>query len=181
MEGKPQICKKGFHFCENPLDVLNYYDLCDSEFSEVEAIGEVKKDDSKEKSKVVTNKIKIGAKLNLKGFINASFDFLFNLSKINEKSKELINNSRDFSKVATSGDSSQVATSGRNGIVANIGYKGMAKGIKGTWIVLVEYKQNKSRFWYPKNVKCQKVDGTKIKENTYYILENGKFVEMRED
>jgi hypothetical protein len=42
-EGDIKICESGFHFCENPLDVLNYYDLIDSEFAEVEAIGKVKK------------------------------------------------------------------------------------------------------------------------------------------
>jgi hypothetical protein len=24
---KPSICKNGFHFCENPLDVLDFYNL----------------------------------------------------------------------------------------------------------------------------------------------------------
>ena len=32
-EGELKICNSGFHFCENPLDTLNYYDLCDSEFT----------------------------------------------------------------------------------------------------------------------------------------------------
>jgi len=40
-EGPLSLCKSGFHFCENPFDVLNYYDLCDSEFTEVEALGNV--------------------------------------------------------------------------------------------------------------------------------------------
>ena len=35
MEENPECCSKGFHFCENPMDTLNYYDLCESEFAEV--------------------------------------------------------------------------------------------------------------------------------------------------
>lgn len=37
VEGKPVRCgSNGFHACENPLDVLDYYDLCESEFTECE-------------------------------------------------------------------------------------------------------------------------------------------------
>ena len=36
-----KLCKNGFHCCENPLDVLRYYNLCDSEFAEVEAFGKL--------------------------------------------------------------------------------------------------------------------------------------------
>ena len=47
-EGKLDLCSKGgMHFCENPLDVLRYYNLTTSEFAEVEAIGEVVTDGEK--------------------------------------------------------------------------------------------------------------------------------------
>lgn len=29
VSGEPELCAKGFHFCENPLDVLNFYPLKD--------------------------------------------------------------------------------------------------------------------------------------------------------
>ena len=54
--GSPKACSSGIHYCENPLDVLDYYDLVGSEFTEVEALGEVHTDDNK---KFATNKIKI--------------------------------------------------------------------------------------------------------------------------
>lgn len=49
-EPEAKICEKGMHFCENPFDVLNYYDLIRSdgtpnEFAEVEALDEPKTDD----------------------------------------------------------------------------------------------------------------------------------------
>src|SRR3990167_8786012 len=40
-EGDIELCKKGFHFCENPLDTLDYYDLCESEFAEIETDGKL--------------------------------------------------------------------------------------------------------------------------------------------
>jgi hypothetical protein len=51
-----ELCKSGFHFCENPFDVYNYYPKeTNTRICEVEALGEVKK----EGDKSVTNKIKI--------------------------------------------------------------------------------------------------------------------------
>lgn len=70
-------CHKGvMHFCEDPWEVLNHYDLVDdngnfSEFAEVEALGQVWNDGEKR----ATNKIHIGAKLGLKGFLKACIDF----------------------------------------------------------------------------------------------------------
>ena len=59
MKDKPILCKKGFHFCENIADVFNYYNLNEKEtrVCEVEALGDIEKDD--EDSKRATNKIKI--------------------------------------------------------------------------------------------------------------------------
>jgi len=38
-DGDIEICKKGFHFCENLCDVFGYYDFTDSRFFEIEANG----------------------------------------------------------------------------------------------------------------------------------------------
>jgi hypothetical protein len=112
-KGNIKICEKGIHYCENPLDTLNYYNLCDSEFAEILEHGDKvdKKDDD---SKVCTNRIKIGAKLDLKAFIKASFDFLW------EKCKD--KDSGDYSKLASSGYSSQLASSGDYSQLASSGY-----------------------------------------------------------
>ena len=64
-EPKAMICKYGMHFCENPLDVLDYYPLVGddgelNEFAEVEALADVKTNDNK---KFCTTKLKIGAKI----------------------------------------------------------------------------------------------------------------------
>ena len=97
MEGKPKCCGNGFHFCENPLDTLNYYDLCNSTFAEVEAIGDINKPDKedREDSKIATNKIKIGAKLDLTGFVKASVDFLWEKCKIKDN-KQYYYNEQDW-------------------------------------------------------------------------------------
>jgi hypothetical protein len=109
---KAVICDSGFHFCENPLDTLNYYGLCESEFAEVEALGETQTHDSD--SKVCTTKIKIGAKLGLSGFVKASVDFLLEkCKKKGGKNNRILATSGEFSQLAASGDYSQIAASGR--------------------------------------------------------------------
>ena len=68
-EGDIGLCEKGFHFCENPLDVLCYYPLIKSEFAEVEATGKVLT--KKGENKNCTNRIIIKTKLDLHGLDKA--------------------------------------------------------------------------------------------------------------
>jgi hypothetical protein len=73
-EGKIELCNAGFHSCENPFDVLNYYNLCDSNFAEVELSGEILEEND---SKYCSSKIYIKLDLGLKDFIKACIDFQF--------------------------------------------------------------------------------------------------------
>ena len=58
MEESPQCCGRGFHFCTNLADCFNYYSFnTDNKVAEVEALGEIDKDD--DDTKHCTNKIKI--------------------------------------------------------------------------------------------------------------------------
>jgi hypothetical protein len=112
--------KGGFHLYENPLDVLNYYNLCGSEFAEAEALGEIDKHD--QDSKVATTKIKIGARLSLKGFVEASVSFLLDVCKGNLKDYSKLAASGDYSKLAASGYYSKLAASGDSSQLAASGY-----------------------------------------------------------
>ena len=219
--------KGGFHFCENPLDVLDYYNLCDSEFHTVEAAGEIENDGKKS----VTKNLKITATIGLPVFIKASIEYI-RKTCLEEKPKEEASGdsaqlaasgysaqlaasgdsaqlaaSGDYAKLAASGDSAQLAASGYyaklaasgdsaqlaasgysaqlaafgdDSIVAGIGIKNQAKGKTGTWIILAEWKldENKGRY-IPVCVKSAKIDGKRIKADTYYRLEGKKFVEYK--
>lgn len=58
MEESPQCCGRGFHFCTNLADCFNYYSFNTyNKVAEVEALGEIDKDD--DDTKHCTNKIKI--------------------------------------------------------------------------------------------------------------------------
>jgi len=166
-----KICSSGFHFCENPLDVLDYYNLCESEFSEVESIGKAEKHN--EDSKVCTTKIKIGARLSLSSFIKASVDFLMTKTTNNKETAS----SGDYSKLASSGNYSQLEINGSDSVGVAIGIDNQIKGTVGSWITLAEWKHDhKKQRYVPICVKSVKIDGKKIKADTFYKLQKGKFV-----
>ena len=290
-------CHKGvMHFCEDPWEVLNHYDLVDdngnfSEFAEVEALGQVWNDGEKR----ATNKIHIGAKLGLKGFLKACIDFTLEKTKYESNGTNLsgdyakigssgyyakigssgysakigssgysaqigssgysakigssgysakigssgnyaqigssgysaqigssgnyaqIGSSGDYAKIGSSGYSAQIGSSGNSAQIGSSGYSAKigssgnyaqigssgdfakinstgedavimcagsgskAKGKKGSWITLAEWVKDEEKGRYvPVCVKTERVDGEKIKEDTYYTLKNGEFVEVEE-
>ena len=112
------------HFCENPYDVLDCYPLVNedgdiSDFAEVEAVGEVKKDGNKS----ATNKLHIGAKLGLKGFVKACVDFTIEKTRI-ENAEECTDydNGKNYAKIGSSGDSAQIGSSGDYAQIGSSGY-----------------------------------------------------------
>ena len=66
------------------------------------------------------------------------------------------------------------------------GYKGKAKGVIGSYLVLADWEGNENNFWTQeewtlKSAKMVRVDGEKIKANTWYTMENGEIVEVEEE
>ena len=116
-EEAAEICKSGMHFCENPFDVLEYYDLVNTdgsfnEFAEVVALDECLTDDNK---KYCTKKLKIGAKLSFSGFVNACIEFILEKTKIEQTDEEdetVIGSSGNSAQIGSSGDYAQIGSSG---------------------------------------------------------------------
>jgi hypothetical protein len=46
-EGNISVCNSGFHACENPFDVLNYYSDIDGKYCEVEQSGNIQQREDK--------------------------------------------------------------------------------------------------------------------------------------
>ena len=105
---------------------------------------------------------------------------------------------------ASSGNYGNAASSGNCGNAASSGYCGSAKvehtnscaiawgpeskasGVKGSRLVLAEWKSNGGKYWDEetwtfKGAEMVTVDGKNIKENTWYGLRNGKVIEIKED
>ena len=143
-EGAEDICLPGMmHYCNNPFDCLNYYPLVNedgkfSDFAEVKALGNIVRGDDKS----ATNKLHIGAKLGLKGFIKAAIDFtiekttfetsrtLEDISSNDEDSAQIgssgysakIGSSGNSAQIGSSGDSAQIGSSGNSAQIGSSGY-----------------------------------------------------------
>lgn len=118
-KGKILCCNNGFHFCENPFDVLNYYHPNDSRYCEVEGEGEI----DRGAKKVAVSHIHIGDELNWNDFINACVKFIFD--KVNWNSDHMINND-NYSVAKNKGDSSAVTNNGFCSVAMNNGYHSVA-------------------------------------------------------
>ena len=117
-------CKTGFHFCENPFDVFNYYAPSEekgmSRFCEVEGSGEF---DKSENDKAACTHIKINAEIGLNGLIKAGIKFIFD--KVNWKnSKE--SNTGDCSAATNTGDCSAATNTGNWSAATNTGDRSAA-------------------------------------------------------
>ena len=203
-EEKAVPCHRGMHFCKNPFDVLNYYDLVDdngefSDFAEVEAPddAEVKTDDN---IKYCTTKLKVGAKFSFAGFVKTCVDFVIektqtekpdsgNSAQIGSSGYSAqIGSSGDYAKIGSSGDSAQIGSSGDYAKIKSTGYDSViccagddscVSAKKGSWITLAEWKYSYEKGMYvPKCVKTEYVDGERIKEDTMYKLIDGEFTEV---
>ena len=86
-------------------------------------------------------------------------------------------NSGDSSAAVNSGDSSAAEVSGKESVAIALGSESKAKGALGCWLVLAEWKVIGGE-WHRIDVQCVKVDGTVIKADTFYVLENGKVKEV---
>ena len=115
-EPEADLCEKGFHACLDPLDCLNYYNICDSVYHEVE-LDDVSAQRERNDTKVCGKKIRIGAKLSLKDIVKASVDFTMESVK-----KEGGTNSGYSAQLASSGDYAKLASSGYSAKLASSGY-----------------------------------------------------------
>ena len=193
-----KICEKGMmHYCVNPFDVLNFYDLVDesgkfSDFSEVNALDQPI---SGSNGKFATKKLHIGAKLSFAGFIKACIDYTKEQTIVNMPKSDVttgdsaqIGSSGDSAQIGSSGDSAQIGSSGDcakidstgvDSVICCAGHGCTVKAKIGSWITLAEweYSEEKGRS-VPRCVKTEYVDGEKIKADTWYRLKNGEFVEV---
>ena len=130
-EGGGKICAKGMmHYCVNPFDVLNFYDLVDesgkfSDFAEVKALDQPI---SGSDGKFATKKLHIGAKLSFAGFIKACIDYTKEQTIVNMPKSDVttgnpaqIDSSGNPAQIDSSGYSAQIGSSGNSAKIGSSG------------------------------------------------------------
>ena len=169
-EESVEICEKGFHACEFPLDVFGYYAPSDSRYCEVDLdANDQKSDDSKRVGKSISIKAEIG----IAGIVKAGVEYIKNQVDWNNSKKT---NTGDYSAATNTGYCSAATVEGKESVAMAIGYDSKAKGSIGCFIVLAEWVEFEDGTFHIADVKSAKVDGTKIKPDTFYKLVNGEFV-----
>ena len=202
-EDKADCCNAGMHACENPFEVLRYYPMKDNpRFFEVECGGTISKSD--EGSKLACTELTVKSELNFAGMLKATLGAVFN--RVKEKEPFTSGDSSTagtsgysstagtsgyystagtsgyYSTAGTSGDSSTAAATGsfcrakaegKDSIAVANGYKSKARGAMGCYLVLTEYDDDRNFLW----AKMAHVDGSAVKENVWYTLQGGEFVE----
>lgn len=124
-------------------------------------------------SKRVGKHIKIIAEVGIAGIIKGQIEYI----KKQIETQKAESTAQGYSgHAAAQGDWGHAEVKGKEGIAVSFGIESKAAGALGCYIVLAEWKEAKDG-WHIKTVKCAKVDGEKIKANTFYRLKNGKFVE----
>ena len=91
-----------------------------------------------------------------------------------------IGSSGDSARIGSSGDWAQIISEGKNSVVCCAGSDSCVKAKKGSWITLSEWGNNDEGEYVPKCVRTMQVDGETIKEDTFYRLKNGEFVEVED-
>lgn len=204
-EDKADLCHCGFHACENPLDVLSYYNNIDDKFCEVE-LDKIDPNRNKD-SKICGKKIKIGIEIGFLSLFKAGIEWIKNKTIFTKEDfKKLpssynakisssdynakIGSSSDYARIGSSGeyvqigsssDDAKISSSGDDCVIMCAGINSSAKAKIGSWITLAEWKYSEEKQRdIPFSVVTKQVDGIEIKEDVYYTLQDGKFKESKQ-
>ena len=178
--GAVKVCERGFHACEYPLDVFNYYAPGDSRFCTVEQDGDIQRhdDDSKIVSSVLTVKTEIG----IPGLVKAAVEYIVSRCAppdpespaTNTGTRSAATNTGDQSAATNTGAQSAACVEGKHSVAVACGHVGRAKAAAGSAIVLVNRGDDGSI----RHIRAA-VAGREIKPDVWYTLgDDGEFQEV---
>lgn len=125
-EGEVICCSSGFHLCENPLDVFNYYTPSDSRYCIVYGYGHVDNSD-KIDSKLCVEKIDISEEIGVEGIVKEGIKYIenksssLNLKKISKVVYNTDANNQKYSNILNLENFSVSSNTGKYSISSNIG------------------------------------------------------------
>ena len=130
IEKEAKLCKKGLHFCENPLDVFAYYSPSDGKFAEIEAddVSPETGDDSKR----VAKKLTVKTEINLFKFVKLGVEYIKtqidwdNNKESNTGYRSAATNTGDRSAATNTGYRSAATNTGDRSAATNTGDRSAA-------------------------------------------------------
>ena len=196
-EGEVKACASGFHSCEYPLDVFNYYHPAGSRFAVVKASGQISRHEGD--SKVASATLTVEAEIGLPVLVARAVDWVMGkLDKsieqtlvtgnrsaaTNTGNRSAATNTGDYSAATNTGyqsaatntgDYSAAEVKGAESVAASLGIQGRARAAAGGAIVLCYRDENDGRLIH---IRASKVGENGIKPDTWYALDaQGEFVE----
>ena len=191
-DGSVNACESGFHACEYPLDVFEYYPPAGSRFAVVKQYGELSRHDVD--SKVASKSISIMAAISISGLVESAIEYTSRHCKpIDPESPASATG--DHGAASATGTQGAASATGDQGAASAAGYKGAAsatgkasvaaatglngsaKGASGCAIVLVRRDVDGTII----HIRASKVGENGVKPGVWYSLdENGEFMECAE-
>ena len=188
VEGDIELCKRGAHACEMPLDVLFYYAPGDGSRyfeAELEDVSDEKRSDD---TKRVGKKLTLSAEIGLHGlvkaqveYVKAQCDFDNAIKKANAEKKKSATGERgaasatgDSGAASATGFKGAASATGKYCVAMTTGFFGRVMGDIGNAIVCVERSDNGEIAAILAGI----VDGETLKPGVWYTVKNGKWVEV---
>ncbi|MDE2022037.1 MAG: hypothetical protein KGI71_04000 [Patescibacteria group bacterium] len=164
-KGSVEACKSGFHACQYPLDVFQYYPPTGSRFAVVEQSGEMSR--HHEDSKIASKSISIKAEISIAGLVQAAIEYT--TSRCAPVDPD--------SPASATGDYGAASATGKASVAVATGWEGRAQAAEGCAIVLV-FRDDDGNIVH---IRASKVGENGIKAGAWYTLDgNGQIVEFKE-
>lgn len=113
MDGEVKACHRGFHACEHPLDVFEYYQPADSRFAEVKLSGAMHRDAWD--TKIAAASITVVAELSIADMVQRTWDWV----RSRATAENRVHVAEDKSAaVATGAERAALATGWQSAVVA---------------------------------------------------------------
>ena len=188
VDGDIELCERGLHACEMPLDVLGYYVPGDGSRyfeAELDEVSNKKSDDTKR----VGKKLTLSAEIGIPGLVKAQVEYV----KAQCDFDNAIKKADAEKKNHATGDSGAASATGERGAASATGWRGAASatgkycvamttgffgrvmGDIGNAIVCVERRDNGEIAAILSGI----VDGETLKPGVWYTVKNGQWVEVQ--
>lgn len=196
VDGDIELCERGLHACEMPLDVLGYYVPGDGSRyfeAELDEVSNKKSDDTKRVGKKLTLSAEIGIPGLVKAqeeYVKAQCDFDNAIKKADAEKKNHATGERGAASAtgwsgaasatgergaaSATGESGAASATGKCCVAMTTGVCGRVMGELGNAIVCVERNTNGDIATILAGI----VDGETLKPGVWYTVKNGKWTEV---